>query len=52
MPMGGGGSRQLNIPRGGRFGRGCKISYIFFGREGVFQGNLETPLATPLQTPK
>ena len=35
MPMGGGGSKQLKIPPGGRFGRGCKISYIFFGREGV-----------------
>ena len=49
---GGGGSKQLKIPPGGRFGRGCKISYIFFGRGGVFLGNLETPLATPLQTPE
>ena len=46
---GGGGSKQLKIPPGGRLGRGCKISYIFFGRGGgVFLGNLETPLATPL----
>ena len=51
---GGGGSKQLKIPPGGRFGRGCQISYIFFGGGGggggVFLGNLETPMATPLQS--
>ena len=26
------------IPPGGRFGRGCKISYIFFGRGGAVSG--------------
>ena len=31
---GGGGSKQLKIPPGGGFGRGCKISYIFFWRGG------------------
>ena len=47
--MGGGGgvSKQLKIPPGGRFERGCKISFIFFGGGGG-PGNLETPLATPL----
>ena len=36
MGGGGGGSKQLKIPPGGGFGRGCKT------------GNLETHLATPL----
>ena len=31
---GGGGSKQLKIPPGGGFGKGCKISYIFFGGGG------------------
>ena len=30
----GGGSKQLKIPPGGGFGRGCNISYIFFGGGG------------------
>ena len=29
-----GGSKQLKIPPGGGFGKGCKISYIFFGGGG------------------
>ena len=29
-----GGSKQLKIPPGGGFGRGCKISDIFFGGGG------------------
>ena len=46
---GGGGSKQLKIPPGGGFGRGCNISYIFFLEVGGGggPGNLETPLATP-----
>ena len=28
------GSKQLKIPPGGGFGKGCKISYIFFGGGG------------------
>ena len=28
--LGGGGSKQLKLPPGGGFGKGCKISYIFF----------------------
>ena len=30
--MGGGGSKQLKIPPGGGFGRGCKISFFWGGR--------------------
>ena len=30
----GGGSKQLKIPPGGGFGRGCKIIYIFYFRWG------------------
>ena len=41
----GGGSKQLKIPPGGGFGRGCKIAYICFWRGA---GNLQTPRATPL----
>ena len=32
--MGGGGSKQLKIPHGGGFRKGCNISYIFVGRGG------------------
>ena len=41
-------SKQLKIPPGGGFGKGCKISYIFFGGGGGGPGNLETSLTTPL----
>ena len=47
--MGGGGSKQLKIPPGGGFRRGCKISYLFL-EGGGGPGNLETPLATPLKS--
>ena len=56
---GGGGSKQLKIPPGGRLGRGCKISYIFFGRGGGVSGQpgnssgyiLELQLQTPEKQP-
>ena len=47
LSYGGGGSKQPKIPPGTGFGKGCQISYIFFGGGGG-SGNLEPPLATPL----
>ena len=47
---GGGGSKQLQIPRRVGSGRGVKfLIYFWEGGGGSGQpGNLETPLATPL----
>ena len=47
---GGGGSKQLKIPPGGGFRRGCNISYIFLGGGGG-SGQPGNPMATPLIHP-